>query len=153
MHGKSPRKSHEKKQGETLARTLTGDRTAYKRGIWFNSAKFLDIEYQTYGTMLPYLDAEQDTFYWEHVDGRKAFRATYNKHDRSILGFNFMGLRFRQAIAEEWIEHKKSVDQCIRELSRGWFDPEFSKPYFHDILNAFLACTDFKPASVNDIYD
>ena len=139
-----------RRQAEALARTLTGNRTEYDRGIWFNSAKFLDIEYQTYGTMLPYPGPEQDTFYWEHPDGRKAFRATYNKHDRTISGFNFMGLRFRQAIAEEWIEHKKTVDQCIRELNRGWFDPEFSKPYFRDILNAFLACTAFKPASVNE---
>jgi hypothetical protein len=35
--------------GETLALTLTGKRTAYAPGHWFNSAKFLDIEYQTYG--------------------------------------------------------------------------------------------------------
>jgi NADPH-dependent 2,4-dienoyl-CoA reductase/sulfur reductase-like enzyme len=34
--------------GEVLAQTLTGNPTAYT-GNWFNSAKFLDIEYQTYG--------------------------------------------------------------------------------------------------------
>jgi hypothetical protein len=34
--------------GEVLAQTLTGNPTAYKPGN-FNSAKFLDIEYQTYG--------------------------------------------------------------------------------------------------------
>jgi hypothetical protein len=28
---------------------LTGTPTEYKPGHWFNSAKFLDIEYQTYG--------------------------------------------------------------------------------------------------------
>jgi NAD(P)H-nitrite reductase large subunit len=138
-----------KMQGETLAKTLTGNRTAYQRGIWFNSAKFLDIEYQTYGTMLPQLGPEQESFYWEHTDGRKSFRATYNKDDRSLIGFNLLGLRFRQAIAEEWIRNRKPVDQCIRELSQGWFDPEFSKPYYRDILNAFLACTDFKPVSIN----
>jgi NADPH-dependent 2,4-dienoyl-CoA reductase/sulfur reductase-like enzyme len=35
--------------GETLALTLTGKRPPYAPGHWFNSAKFLDIEYQTYG--------------------------------------------------------------------------------------------------------
>jgi hypothetical protein len=99
--------------------------------------------------MLAQLNAEQESFYWEHPDGRRSFRATYNKHDRSIIGFNFFGLRFRQTIAEEWISDKKPVDQCVRELSHGWFDPEFSKPYYRDILNAFLACTDFKPVSIN----
>ena len=134
-------------QGRALASTLSGSRTAYKRGVWFNSAKFLDIEYQTYGKMLSKLKADQESFYWEHPDGRKSFRATY-KHDRSLIGLNFLGLRFRQNVAEEWIRNKKPVDQCIRELKHGWFDPEFSKPYFDDILNAFLACTDFKPVSI-----
>ena len=34
--------------GETLAQTLAGNKTAYQPGPWFNSAKFFDIEYQTY---------------------------------------------------------------------------------------------------------
>jgi hypothetical protein len=38
--------------GEALAQTLTGKPTQYKPGHWFNSAKFLDIEYQTYGWVL-----------------------------------------------------------------------------------------------------
>ena len=35
--------------GETVAQTICKNKTAYKPGHWFNSAKFLDIEYQTYG--------------------------------------------------------------------------------------------------------
>ena len=35
--------------GETVAQTICNKKTAYKPGHWFNSAKFLDIEYQTYG--------------------------------------------------------------------------------------------------------
>ena len=38
--------------GETLAQTICGNKTEYKPGHWFNSAKFLDIEYQTYGWVL-----------------------------------------------------------------------------------------------------
>ena len=138
-----------KMQAEALAKTLCGKRTAYQRGIWFNSAKFLDIEYQTYGMMLPELTEDQESFYWEHPEGRIALRATYNRYDRSITGFNFLGIRFRQAIAEEWIRSKKPVDQCIRELEAGWFQTELSKPFYKDILNAFSACTDFKPVAVN----
>ena len=36
-----------KMQGKGLAKTICGEKTIYNRGIWFNSAKFLDIEYQT----------------------------------------------------------------------------------------------------------
>jgi len=35
--------------GEALAQTICGNKRAYSPGHWFNSAKFLDIEYQTYG--------------------------------------------------------------------------------------------------------
>ena len=35
--------------GETVAQSICGKKTEYKPGNWFNSAKFLDIEYQTYG--------------------------------------------------------------------------------------------------------
>ena len=126
-----------KMQAEALAKTICGKRTAYQRGIWFNSAKFLDIEYQTYGMMLPVLNDGESSFYWEHTKGKIAFRATYNTHDRSLVGFNFLGLRFRQAVADEWIRNKKPVDQCIRELKTGWFDPEFSKPFYREIINSF----------------
>ena len=138
-----------KMQAEALAKTICGQRTPYQRGIWFNSAKFLDIEYQTYGRILPQLKEDEGSFYWEDPKGKKAFRATYNKHDESITGFNFLGLRFRQVIAEEWISSKKPVGECIRELKSGWFDPEFSKPYYPEILNAFLAHSDLKPLAIN----
>ncbi len=35
--------------GETLAQTICGKPFEYNPGNWFNSAKFFDIEYQTYG--------------------------------------------------------------------------------------------------------
>ncbi len=35
--------------GETVAQTIMGEKTPYHPGPWFNSAKFLDIEYQVYG--------------------------------------------------------------------------------------------------------
>ena len=128
-----------KMQAEALAKTICGQRTAYRRGIWFNSAKFLDIEYQTYGQMLANLDDDQETFYWEHPEGKKSFRVTFNKNDRSLVGFNFLGIRFKQAVAEEWILNKKPVDICISELEEGWFDPEFSKPIYKHIQNTFLS--------------
>lgn len=39
--------------GETLAQTICSNRMEYRPGHWFNSAKFLDIEYQTYGWVFP----------------------------------------------------------------------------------------------------
>ena len=126
-----------KMQAETLANTICGHRTAYDRGIWFNSAKFFDIEYQTYGKIPPVIPNEQESFYWEHKNGKLSFRANYNKSDRSILGFNFMGIRFRQVIAEQWIREQKEIEYVIEHLNQGWFDPEFSKAHYQEIAKAF----------------
>ena len=52
--------------GETVARTICGERTPYDRGIWFNSAKFIHIEYQTYGFVASRLPEGEETLYWEH---------------------------------------------------------------------------------------
>ena len=138
-----------KMQAEALSKTICGKRTGYDRGIWFNSAKFLDIEYQTYGLMFAKLKDDEDSFYWEHPNGQLAFRATYKKSSRELIGFNFLGMRFRQEVADEWIRNKKPVDQAIRSLNEGWFDPEFFKAHYLDIQNAFAASTDFKKVDVN----
>ncbi|MDP2413094.1 NAD(P)/FAD-dependent oxidoreductase [Daejeonella sp.] len=127
-----------KMQSETLARTICGDKSAYNRGIWFNSAKFFDLEYQTYGQVLPEINDQQKSFYWEHLNGKHAFRANYSNKDESILGFNFIGIRFRQAIAEDWIREHKTIDFVIQNLKKGWFDPEFSKAYYNDISHSYL---------------
>jgi NAD(P)H-nitrite reductase large subunit len=63
-----------KMQAETLAKTICGDKSAYNRGIWFNSAKFFDLEYQTYGQVLPEINDQQKSFYWEHPNGKHAFQ-------------------------------------------------------------------------------
>lgn len=128
-----------KMQAETLAKTICNNKTAYNRGIWFNSAKFLDIEYQTYGQMFPVLCNQQQSFYWEHPNGKIAFRATYHKIDRTLIGFNFLGIRFRHIIADDWIRSKKTVDYAIKNMDSGWFDPEFSKPHYKDIALGFYA--------------
>ncbi len=56
--------------GETLAHTLTGEKIAYNPGPWFNSAKFLDIEYQVYGQVGNIPGANEEHLYWENTSGR-----------------------------------------------------------------------------------
>lgn len=127
-----------KMHAETLAKTICGNRSEYKRGIWFNSAKFFDLEYQTYGRVLPEINQQQKTFYWEHPNGRHAFRANYNIEDNSILGFNFIGIRFRQVVAEDWIRNRKTISYVMHNLKKGWFDPEFSKAFYNDISLSYF---------------
>lgn len=133
-----------KMQGEAMAKTICANKTVYQRGVWFNSAKFLDIEYQTYGQISPVLNDKQGSFYWENPQEKVAFRASYNKADSTLLGFNFLGIRFRHIIAEDWIRTRKTIEYAIENLNQGWFDPEFSKPYYKDIARAFSGAQNSK---------
>ncbi|NNE54680.1 MAG: NAD(P)/FAD-dependent oxidoreductase, partial [Flavobacteriales bacterium] len=72
--------------GETIARTLTGQPTEYAPGFWFNSAKFFDIEYQTYGTVSGELQEGQEEFYWEHVDGKMCIHLIWESNTRKFTG-------------------------------------------------------------------
>jgi len=111
--------------GEAVAATICGDPTPYDRGIWFNSAKFFDIEYQTYGYVPPVVREREETFYWESPDGRRAFRAVWRRDDRKVLGFNLFGIRYRQHVCQDWIRNGTTIDTVMAELKNANFDPEF----------------------------
>lgn len=115
--------------GETLAQTLCGKRMAYKPGVFFNSAKFFDIEYQTYGTMnAPLTDSEQ-THYWEHPNGRQCLRINYLSEGKAVVGIHAFGLRLRHAVCERWIRERKSLPDVLSQFGQANFNPEFSEKY------------------------
>ncbi|MEO8734067.1 MAG: FAD-dependent oxidoreductase [Flavobacteriales bacterium] len=113
--------------GETVARTITGERTAYDPGIWFNSAKFFDIEYQTYGWVRNELQEGEAEHYWEHPNGRSAVHLVWNAADRVLHGVNSFGFRLRQEVFDRWLREKATVDHVVKHLHEATFDPEFYK--------------------------
>jgi 3-phenylpropionate/trans-cinnamate dioxygenase ferredoxin reductase subunit len=124
--------------GETLALTITGTKTSYQPGPWFNSAKFFDIEYQVYGNVKNIPDPEEASIYWEDDRGRRSVRLVYHKTNRNLLGINLMGVRFRHAVCEQWIKEKISLAEIIRNLDEAYFDAEFSEnpvPQIREIYN------------------
>jgi NAD(P)H-nitrite reductase large subunit len=125
--------------GETLAKTLTGLPTAYDPGIWFNSAKFFDIEYQTYGTVTPQARENEDDFYWEHSSGNICLRLRFEKGTRALLGINNFGMRIRHEVAERWIKEQRSVEYALEHLEDANFDPEFFKKYSKEIIEKYNA--------------
>lgn len=124
--------------GETVAQTICENKTAYSPGVWFNSAKFFDIEYQTYGWVWNELNEGEKTFYWESADGKKCLRINYSTKDKSILGCNVFGIRFRHEVWDKWIKEKKEIDYVINNLSHANFDPEFYKRYEADIEKLYI---------------
>jgi NADPH-dependent 2,4-dienoyl-CoA reductase/sulfur reductase-like enzyme len=123
--------------GETVAYNICGKPVAYDPGIWFNSAKFIHIEYQVYGAVLANPPENHESFYWEHSDGRKAVRIVFDKNTDEILGFNLMGIRFRHEVCEKWLRDKTPVDEVMADLKLANFDPEFYTSYEADIVGAF----------------
>jgi NADPH-dependent 2,4-dienoyl-CoA reductase/sulfur reductase-like enzyme len=123
--------------GETLAQTLVGKKTGYNPGPWFNSAKFFDVEYQTYGKVDATPNSEEATFYWEHPDGKVCFRAVYNKEDETIIGFNALGMRLDHRLCDRWLQEKKSVDDVMANLYQLNFDPEFYDKHEKLILSSY----------------
>ena len=123
--------------GETVAYNITGKKITYDPGIWFNSAKFLDIEYQVYGEMPAKPAEHHENIYWEHKDGEKSIRIVFDKTSEIVLGFNLMGIRFRHEVCEKWIKDKTKIDQVLQDLSLANFDPEFYKQYEGMLLKQY----------------
>jgi hypothetical protein len=120
--------------GEVLSQTLTGTPTAYQPGHWFNSAKFLDIEYQNYGWAKAKEDEEQ--FYWEH-HLKKAIRISFDKRPH-FLGINTFGIRMRHEFFDKVLTNKETVDYVIDHLAAANFDPEFFTSYEKKFRNNLL---------------
>ena len=126
-----------KMHGLALAKTICGERTKYERGIWFNSAKFIDIEYQTYGFVNNKPRDGEINFYWESPENRTCFRMVFRETDRSIVGVNFFGIRSRHSIWENWIRENRTAEFAIENLKSANFDPEFYTKYEPEIRSAF----------------
>ena len=123
--------------GETVAYNVCGKKIAYDPGIWFNSAKFFEIEYQVYGTVLAKPPENHESIYWEHPDGQKSIRLIFDKSNDQIIGFNLMGIRFRHEVCEKWLAQKTPVEEVLVNLSLANFDPEFYQQYEQEVLNVY----------------
>lgn len=123
--------------GETLAHTLCKQKTAYDPGIWFNSAKFLDIEYQIYGYVPNGEDDSVSHFYWQHQGGTKSIRIVYDIQTQEVRGLNLLGIRFRHEVCERWIRSKSTIKDVISNLSLAHFDPEFYDRFYSEILDHY----------------
>lgn len=128
--------------GEVAGHNVLGGEVLYDPGLWFNSAKFFDLEYQVYG----YVPVEQqigiESVCWVDVEKEKLIRIVYDTQSKAVLGFNLLGIRFRHEVCEQWILEKTKINDVVKHLPMADFDPEFYKPYtkqaqryFNEILN------------------
>lgn len=123
--------------GETIAQTICGNPTPYRPGHWFNSAKFFDIEYQTYGWVFGKPKTYEAQFHWKHEDDTKCITISFHRDTRLFLGINTFGIRMRHQIFDTWLTEKRDIDFVIKNLHLANFDPEFYKKYEADIFSSF----------------
>ena len=123
--------------GKALAQTICGKPTKYDPGYWFNSAKFFDIEYQTYGWVYAELREGERDFYWEHPEGKKCMHFVFNEKDQLFLGVNTFGIRLRHELFDRWLNEKRTIDYVLEHLKDANFDPEFYNEYEGQVLGDF----------------
>lgn len=123
--------------GESLAKTLTGKKTSYDPGYWFNSAKFFDIEYQTYGHVWSQMKENEQDFYWEHESGQKCIHFVFDTASRQFLGVNTFGIRLRHHSFNQWMQQGKTIEYVLEHLKDANYDPEFYKVHEQEIVDQF----------------
>jgi NAD(P)H-nitrite reductase large subunit len=126
-------------QGEVAAAVMAGEERTYDRGIWFNSAKFLDLEWHTYGQVTPGAmprPTNERHAWWETPDGRQGLRLV--TRDGAVVGMNGMGLRHRHVVWDRWIAEKRDAGYVLDHLREARFDPEFSRRYEGEARRALL---------------
>ncbi|MEM0997719.1 MAG: FAD/NAD(P)-binding oxidoreductase [Bacteroidota bacterium] len=126
-----------KMHGEVAAMNICGHPRTYDPGIFFNSAKFFDIEYQIYGDVPARQPADVATLYWEHPNHHHAIRLNWDRTSGAIKGFHLMGVRYRHYVCERWIAEGTHVEEVLKNLRAANFDPEFFREYEPEVIRQY----------------
>ena len=121
--------------GETVAQTIMGNPKEYNPGQWFNSAKFFDIEYQTYGRVRTQKQKNEQHLYWSA--NNKALRIAYDKSSLRMLGIHSLGIRLRHDCIDQWLNEGKAYEYVIKHLQEALFDPELYRSPVQHIQQTF----------------
>ncbi len=126
-------------QGRTAALAMLGDDVKYRRGTWYNSAKFFDVEYTTAG-FIPYAApkagrapaptrAEDGWQTWyQRVPGSAVTQRIVVK-DGSVKGFNALGTRWDHNVWMRWIHERRPLAWVLAHMNDARFDEEFIAPF------------------------
>jgi NAD(P)H-nitrite reductase large subunit len=113
-----------KRQGALAGRAMLGESVRYTPPLFFNSAKFFEIEYTTVGqvTKLP-----EDAGSWYYrIPNREASVRIITIGGR-VAGFNMLGSRWNHAVLEQWIHDGLTLEQVKSRLPEAQFDVEFGR--------------------------
>lgn len=132
-----------RRQGKTLGRILAGESIEYEEPVFFNSAKFFDLEYQTYGRVPPETDG---TLAWMNEAGDRAVRMAVDD-DGSVRGVNGFGVRLDHARWASAIRKREHVDRVLGSIGDFLFNPEFDSRIGRDIRHTLESGHNSEPGS------
>lgn len=123
--------------GETVAENVLEKKLAYNPGIWFNSAKFFDVEYQTYGNVPNEISESQEDLYWQHKDQEVALHLVWDKATQVFTGLNAFGWRIRHEVIDHWIKNQKKIDFVLSNFKMLNFNAEFYAQHERELISAY----------------
>lgn len=124
--------------GEYLGKNILRENSPpYEPGIYFNSAKFFDLEYQIYGDVPTSFSESYGTVFWKHPAKDKSIRLVFDAKNDEFIGCCVLGIRFRQEVCEKWIREKRKISEVLPLLSEANFDSEFSTRYERELLDIY----------------
>jgi len=123
--------------GEVVAKNIYNHELDYNPGVWFNSAKFFNIEYQIYGTVNPKLEENESTIFWRNKEKNKSIRINFDSNSKSVLGFNLFGIRYRHEVCNAWIVNKTHIEDVLQNLKIANFDGEFSSQFENELIDQY----------------
>jgi NAD(P)H-nitrite reductase large subunit len=120
-----------RRQGELAGLSMLGDAIAYRPPLFYNSAKFFDIEYTTVGRVN---DAPADAVnFYRRISGKEA-SVRIVEHEGAVIGFNMLGSRWNHTILENWIHERRSMAYVMNALEQAQFDVEFGRLDLRQVL-------------------
>ncbi len=127
--------------GQTVAHSICREKTVYQPRLWFNSAKFFDLEYQVYGEIPVQNPPEIASLFWKNLDEKKSIRINFDSKNGAVTGFNLLGIRYRHEVCEKWILEKTPISKVLQNLSLANFDPEFFEEYENQLVRKYNQMT------------
>jgi hypothetical protein len=106
------------------ADAMLGDAVQYVPPIFYNSAKFFDIEYTTVGAVMN-APADSVSFFRRLPDADISVRVV--EHDGAVIGFNMLGSRWDHTILQRWIQERRPLNYVRSRLKEAQFDVEFGR--------------------------
>ena len=113
--------------GEHAARIVLGQAGAFTPTTDFNSAKFFDLDWSTYGMVPRSSDAANSRLLIDR-DGVRCIRLAHNVAGE-VVGIHALGIRLDQRVCEKWIGGRVHVQAAIADISSVIFDAEFTPSF------------------------